>query len=475
MHEIQCPHCHKQFTIDEAGYAQIAQQVRGREFDKEVSERLQLAAREREQAVNLAVAKTATEAEKALGAKIAEIEVLKAKISAADLAKKEAVTSALAPIERERDALKFKLESVKSEQQLAITAATRELERDRDAAKALLATQAAESRLAFTQAVAVVEKQRDALRADVEKAGLERDLAINAQVEKHNQEKAFLQEQVERLKDFKAKQSTKMLGESLEQHLQIEFDRLRATAFPRAEFGKDNVVSTSGSKGDFIYRDFDVNRTEYVSIMFEAKNEADTTATKKRNTDFLKELDKDRTEKGCEYAILVSMLEPENELYNTGIVDVSHLHKKMYVIRPQFFIPMITLLRDASRDALAYKAELELVRSQNIDISNFEEELESFQQGFMRNYDLHERKFADALKEIDNTISRLQKVKEYLTSSSNNLRLANNKAQDLSVKKLTRRNPTMAGKFAELPPRTEKSRALVQAVVIETDDESELF
>ncbi|MBN2786311.1 MAG: DUF2130 domain-containing protein, partial [Pontiellaceae bacterium] len=254
---------------------------------------------------------------------------------------------------------------------------------------------------------------------------------------------------IERLRDMKARLSTKMVGETLEQHCETEFNRIRATAFPRAYFEKDNDAST-GSKGDYIFRDSDEAGTEIVSIMFEMKNENDGTATKKKNEDFLKELDKDRAEKGCEYAVLVSMLEPDSELYNTGIVDVFHRYPKMYVVRPQFFIPIITLLRNASMKSLEYKSELALVKAQNIDVTHFEDDLETFKSGFARNYDLASRKFKTAIDEIDKTITHLQKTKEALLGSENNLRLANNKAQDVTVKKLTRNNPTMAAKFEGL-------------------------
>ncbi|MBL4673738.1 MAG: DUF2130 domain-containing protein, partial [Arenicella sp.] len=255
--------------------------------------------------------------------------------------------------------------------------------------------------------------------------------------------------EIERLRDMKARLSTKMVGETLEQHCETEFNRIRATAFPNAYFEKDND-SRTGSKGDYIFRDSDESHTEIVSIMFEMKNENDETATKKKNEDFLKELDKDRNEKQCEYAVLVSLLEPDSELYNSGIVDVSHRYQKMYVIRPQFFIPMITLLRNAAQNSLKYKTELAIVKAQNVDITNFENELDEFRTGFARNYELASKKFKTAILEIDKTIDHLQKTKDALLGSENNLRLANNKADDLTVKKLTKKNPTMAAKFAEL-------------------------
>jgi hypothetical protein len=287
------------------------------------------------------------------------------------------------------------------------------------------------------------------LKNDLERSNMEKTLAEKSLTDKYETQLKDRDEAIDRLRDMKAKLSTKMVGETLEQHCETEFNRIRATAFPTAYFEKDNDAR-SGSKGDYIFRDLDGAGTESVSIMFEMKNESDETATKKKNEDFLKELDKDRNEKNCEYAVLVSLLEPESELYNTGIVDVSHRYPKMYVIRPQFFIPMITLLRNAAQNSLQYKNELAIVKEQNIDITNFESELDAFKTGFARNYDLASRKFKTAIEEIDKTITHLQKTKDALLGSENNLRLANNKADDLTVKKLTKNNPTMAAKFAEI-------------------------
>lgn len=294
-----------------------------------------------------------------------------------------------------------------------------------------------------------VEKERDALKANLVSAALEKELAEKSLKDKYETQIKDREDTIERLKDLKAKLSTKMIGETLEQHCEIEFNRIRPTAFPQAYFEKDNDAR-SGSKGDFIFRDLDDGGTEIVSIMFEMKNENDTTATKSRNEDFLKELDKDRNEKGCEYAVLVSLLEADNEFYNTGIVDVSYRYPKMYVIRPQFFITMITLLRNAALNSMKYKTELALVKAQNIDITNFENELESFKDKFARNYDLASRQFQTAIDEIDKSINHLQKTKDALLSTSNNLRLANDKAQDVTIKKLTKGNSTMAEKFNAL-------------------------
>ncbi|RJR29185.1 DUF2130 domain-containing protein [Candidatus Microgenomates bacterium] len=309
-----------------------------------------------------------------------------------------------------------------------------------------------EKKLAITEALKVVEKERDELIHKLDKKDSESKLLETSLRKEYENELKSKEEMIEYYKDLKVKLSTKMLGESLEQHCEIEFNKLRATAFQNANFGKDNDART-GSKGDYIFRDVDDQGTEIISIMFEMKNENDETSTKKKNEDFLKELDKDRNEKKCEYAVLVSLLETDNELYNTGIVDVSHLYPKMYVVRPQFFIPIITLLRNAAMNSLKYKTELALVRSQNVDITNFEDNMNKFKEGFAKNYDLASRKFMTAIEEIDKTIDHLQKTKAALLSSENNLRLANNKAEDLTIKRLTIGNPTMTKKFNELPEK----------------------
>jgi hypothetical protein len=314
--------------------------------------------------------------------------------------------------------------------------------------KAKLEAIKTQQKLAILEAVSLVEKERDELKSGLDRAALEKQVSEKSLKDKYETQIKDRDDTIERLKDLKARMSTKMVGETLEQHCENEFNGIRATAFQRAYFEKDNDART-GSKGDYIFRDYDDAGTESVSIMFEMKNQSDGTSTKKKNEDFFKELDKDRTEKNCEYAVLVSLLEPESDLYNSGIVDVSHRYSKMYVVRPQFFIPIITLLRNAAQNSLKYKTELALVKAQNIDITNFEEELEAFKTGFARNYELASKKFKTAIEEIDKTILHLQKTKSALLGSENNLRLANNKAGDLSVKKLTRRNPTMAAKFAE--------------------------
>ena len=391
MNEIQCPHCSKAFKVDETGYANILKQVYDHEFENQLSERL--TQKEREQASELKLAKM--DADSAIKNLKAEKEV---------------------EIERLRSTIREKESSV----QATVDKAVREM-----------------------------EKERDNLKNDLKNSKLEKENSENLLKDKYKTQIRDRDEAIERLKDMKAKLSTKMVGETLEQHCETEFNKLRSTAFQSAFFEKDNDAR-SGSKGDYIFKDHDENGTEIVSIMFEMKNEMDTTATKRKNEDFLQELDKDRNEKGCEYAVLVSLLEPESELYNTGIVDVFYRYPKMYVIRPQFFISMITLLRNAALNSLKYKTELALVREQNIDITNFETELDAFKTAFGRNYELASKKFTTAIAEIDKSISHLQKTKEALLSTDRNLRLANDKAQDVSVKRLTRKNPTMAAKFDEV-------------------------
>lgn len=402
MNEIICPHCKKAFKVDEAGFADIVKQVRDREFEQELRKREQLLEASKQGAVKLAEANLRNELQ-------------------AHTAKKEAD---LAEQKQRREAeiakLKSQLEAAETKQKLAVT-----------------------------EALQQVEKQRDELSHELRAKATEQKLLESTLKDKYESELRSKEEMIAYYKDMKARLSTKMVGESLEQHCEIEFNKLRATAFSNAYFEKDNDAR-SGSKGDYIYRENDDADNEIISIMFEMKNEGDETATKKRNEDFLRELDKDRTEKNCEYAVLVSLLEADNELYNTGIVDMSHKYKKTYVIRPQFFIPMITLLRNAALNSMQYKSELALVRAQNIDITNFEENMNKFKDGFARNYDLASRKFQAAVDGIDKTISQLQKTKENLLRSEDNLRLANKKAEDLTIKRLTKGNPTMAAKFESL-------------------------
>lgn len=460
MHEIICPHCGKAFKIDEAGYADILKQVRDKDFDKQLHERLELAEQEKRNAVEIAQAKAASQLQQAASAKDAEIQELKARLDAGEVARKLAVAEALNAIEKERDALANELEQARHEKlaasrlaeaqlanELQKTAAMKEIEIQE--LKAKLEASGIAQKLAVSEAVGVVEKERDELKNGLQRIELEKHLAEKSLKEKYEIQLRDRDDAIERLRDMKARLSTKMVGETLEQHCEIEFNRIRATAFPRAYFEKDNDAR-GGSKGDYIFRDMDEDGTEIVSIMFEMKNENDETATKKKNEDFLKELDKDRNEKGCEYAVLVSLLEPESELYNTGIVDVFHRYPKMYVIRPQFFMPIITLLRNAAMKSLAYKSELALVKAQNLDITRFETQLDDFKTAFGRNWRLASDGFEEAVKRIDEAIKDLEKTKDALYKSANNLRLANDKAEDLTIKKLTRGNPTMTAKFAEL-------------------------
>ena len=440
MHEIICPHCNKAFKIDEAGYANILKQVRDGDFDKQLHERLELAEREKRDAIALAEAKLAHELQGAAARKDAEIQALQAQLAAGEVARQLAVTEALAAVSKERDGLANELKN--------------ELERARNAQQAAAQLAEATRQLAVSAAVEVIARERDGLKNDLNLVTVKNQLEEKAIKEQYALQLRDRDGEIERLRDMKARLSTKMVGETLEQHCEIEFNRIRAAAFQRAHFEKDNDART-GSKGDYIFRDSDESGAEIVSIMFEMKNESDETATKpttkKRNEDFLRELDKDRTEKACEYAVLVSLLEPESELYNSGIVDVSHRYPKMYVVRPQFFVPLITLLRNAALNAMKYKSELALVRSQNVDITKFETHLDEFKTAFGRNWRLASEGFEEAVRRIDDAIKDLEKTKEALHKSANNLRLANDKADDLTIKKLTRGNPTMAAKFAELP------------------------
>lgn len=420
MNEIICPHCKKAFKIDEAGYADIQKQVRDQLFDEELRERLTVAYNEKESAIKLAESNLKNSFQAELSQKEKELIELRAK-SQSDLMERLADKDAAI-----RD-LEAKLQNAELDKKLTVSDSIKTIEKERDQLANELRNKATEAQLLEKS---LNEKFQDALRT--------KDEIIKIK-----------DEEIAMRKDMKLKLSTKMIGETLEQHCEIEFNKLRATAFQNAYFEKDNDAR-SGSKGDYIFREFDQAGNEIISIMFEMKNEGDETATKKRNEDFLKELDKDRTEKKCEYAVLVSLLEADNELYNTGIVDVSYRYPKMYVVRPQFFIPIITLLRNAAMNSLQYKAELALMRNQNIDITNFEDKINSFRDGFARNYDLASRKFQTAIEEIDKTILHLQKTKEALMSSENNLRLANNKAEELTIKKLTHGNPTMKAKFDAL-------------------------
>ena len=438
MNEIKCPHCQTVFTIDENSYADIVSQVRNKEFAEDVHKQLEFAKKqfETEKALAKEQEKRLYDEERAnFEQKILSLELA---LKNADVKEEKNVQEALHQKEKEFSALQAELDQLKQQLQFKEVELSQKFQEDLHAKERTILELKQEKELQQKEQ----EVQQTALKEKYE-------LELRSKKDQFELELKAKDEAIAFYKDFKAKQSTKMVGESLEQHCEIEFNRLRMTAFPRAEFGKDNDAKT-GSKGDYIYREYDENGIEILSIMFEMKNENDETATKKKNEHFFKELDKDRHEKQCEYAILVSLLEADNELYNTGIVDVSYQYPKLYVVRPQFFIPIITLLRNAALNSLQYKQELALMRDQHIDITHFEEDLETFKKGFARNYELASKKFQTAIDEIDKTIKSLEKTKAALLSSENNLRLANNKAEDLTVKKLVKNNPTMKQRFEEL-------------------------
>jgi hypothetical protein len=414
MNEIKCPHCQKTFNLDDAGYADILKQVRNHEFEIELEKREKELERQRQDALKLADAQANEKLQAALRTKDAELAELRSKVGA------------------EVSELRAQLSTFELQKTLAVKEAVSALEQDKNKLCAALDT----------------EKKLKDMELLSQKTALEEKL--RSEVERKNDELRLKDEAIERLRDFKARLSTKMLGETLEQHCEIEFNKLRPTAFNKnVYFEKDNDAS-GGTKGDYIYKEADDNNTEFISIMFEMKNEQEDGGAKKKNEDFFKKLHEDRLKKGCEYAVLVSMLEPENEFYNAGIVDVSYRYPKMYVVRPQAFIPIITLLRNAALNSLQYRTELELVKAQNIDVTNFEERLNQFKNGFSRNYQLASDKFQAAIKDIDKSIAALMKVKENLIGSENNLRLANDKADEITIKKLTHGNNTMKQKFDEL-------------------------
>lgn len=480
--EIKCPHCGEAFTVDESGYAAILNQVRDQEFQREVDARVSLAEKSREQEVALAV----TKAEEALRAQIAErdgqiaaqaerfkaqakdfqlaaqnekselekqVESLRAQLSSkdgeAEVARKLAVSDAVAAeterlraVERERDELAQKLESERAQASMSTQIAVQRAEAAAKDAQVAVECERDDLRGKVERARDELEAQKTRAEAELARARAEAQAQLAEKLRAKDELIADREREIERIQDMRARLSTKMLGESLEQHCEIEFNRLRPTAFPRAYFEKDNEV-VEGTKGDFVFRDFDEEGNEIVSIMFEMKNEADDSIHRKTNESHFKKLDADRRKKGCEYAVLVSLLEPDNELYAAGITDVSYRFEKMYVIRPQFFIPLITLLRNAALSSMEARRELALVRQQNIDVTNFEDQLADFKDKFGRNYRLASERFAKAIDEIDKSIDHLQKIKEHLLGSERNLRLANDKAEDLTVKKLTRKNPTM--------------------------------
>ena len=479
MSEIVCPHCHTPFTVDESGYAAILSQVRDQEFQRELAERERLLEESRSQAVELAVA---AEREK-LTQQMAEQQAADAAALAEEQQKLVAHTEQFKTQAKDFQ-LKAATERAELEKQLETLRAQLAVQQQQASMEVQLAVQKTEA--AAKDAQVAVERERDDLAARLER---EREALVRVEAE----HKATLAEklaakdeliadrdrEIERIRDMKARLSTKMLGETLEQHCDIAFNQLRPTAFPRAYFEKDNEV-VEGTKGDFVFRDFDEDGNEIISIMFEMKNEADDSTHKKTNESHFKKLDADRTKKGCEYAVLVSLLEPENELYNNGITDVSYRYDKMYVVRPQFFIPIITLLRNAALSSMEYRKELALVRQQNIDVTHFEDQLADFKDKFGRNYRIASDKFRKAIEEIDKSIDHLQKIKDNLLGSENQLRLANDKAEDLTVKKLTRKNPTMKALFDEarearevdgsgLPDAESDQPALAETEILDED------
>jgi hypothetical protein len=478
MQEIKCPKCEEIFQVDESGYAAIVKQVRDKEFSKEISVRENQFEAEKENAIALTKLEVEKEFKDKFAKKELEIAELKSKIVEEQNSKKTVIKEteiekenaiALTKLEVEKEfkdklakkeleitELKSKIAEELNSKKISIKEAEAEKDKEIVELKNKLENFNKDKELEITKIInekdsEISKKDASIKQLKAESALTEKKFQLSEQSIKAQYETQlrFKDEEIERYKDFKAKLSTKMLGETLEQHCETSFNQLRAIGFKNAYFEKDNDART-GSKGDYIYRDYDSEGSEMISIMFDMKNEADTTAKKKKNVDFLKELDKDRKEKNCEYAVLVSMLEPENELYNCGIVDMSHHYEKMYVVRPQFFIPIITLLRNAALNSLEYKRELNLVKAQNVDVSNFEAAMNDFKDKFSKNYELASKKFKLAIEEIDKTIDHLQKTKEALLSSENNLRLANNKAEDLTIKKLTKNNPTMQAKFEEL-------------------------
>ena len=417
---VKCPNCKEVFKVDDSVYTDIVKQIRDQQFQDELNNRLESANKEKQSALQLKESELKIAFQQQLAEKQSEIEALKHK-------SKSELVDEVSKKERQIQDLQSKIDKAETEKKLELQNAVNELEKQKN------------------------QLVNDVKLKEAEKENLEKSLKEDFRRELDHVAKdlKLKNEEIERLKDYKQKLSTKMIGETLEQHCETEFNKLRATAFQNAYFEKDNNAS-DGTKGDYIYKELDQNSNEIISIMFEMKNENDNTSTKKKNEDFFAKLDKDRRDKGCEYAILVSLLEADNELYNTGIVDVSYKYEKMYVVRPQFFIPIITLLRNAGMKSLEYKTELSVIRNQNVDITNFEDKINDFKTGFARNYDLASRQFKTAITEIDTTIKHLEKVKEALNSSVNNLRLANNKADDLTIKKLTHSNPTMKQKFDNL-------------------------
>lgn len=495
MQEIKCPKCGEVFQVDESGYAAILKQVRDSEFQKEIKQREKNFTSEMKLAIDLAVKEKENEKQKELAELHAKLEAQKAEQELALATKDSEIEKLIEKSKADEEKAKLKNEQLIKGRETEIEIALSKLRNEKDTEIATLKAQIEasdfntasalkeaaaqtqieiskkeveiselktklqasefDSKIAVQEAVREKDTQIIELQQEIEKEKLAAELQEKSVAEQHKKELALKEEQIAYYRDFKAKQSTKMVGESLEQHCLMEFNRIRSVAFRNAYFEKDNDAR-SGSKGDFIFRENSDDGYEFISIMFEMKNEMDETASKHKNEDFLKELDKDRNEKKCEYAVLVSLLEPDNELYNGGIVDVSYRYPKMYIIRPQFFIPLISILRNAALNSLEYKTQLAIVQNQNIDITNFENEMNDFKNKFARNYDLASRRFKEAIDEIDKTIQHLQKTKDALLGSENNLRLANNKAQDLTIKRLTKNNPTMQAKFAALEVSSEE-------------------
>lgn len=443
MNKIVCPHCNTAFTVNETEYSQLLDQVRGAEFEKELHDRL---ARETE----LVAEKAKHQLQLTIGEKDQEIQDLSAQLQQLATQSDLERSQALAQKDQELVALRAKLDYLAQQTDQEVRSAIAQKNQEILELKAELDKVGLAKDLELQQAVARVEKERDAVQSALALQEQKQELALATSRQEYELQLKAANEQVEFYKNFKAQQSTKAIGESLELYAEAEFNKVRHLAFPNAYFEKDNQLSERGSKGDYIYREIDETGVEILSIMFEMKNEADGTVKKHKNEDFFKELDKDRREKGCEYAVLVSMLEADNDYYNIGIVDVSHKYEKMYVVRPQFFIQLIGLLRNAAFNSLRYKQELALVKEQHIDITHFEEDLATFKAAFAKNYHSASNNFQKAIDEIDKAIKRMEAVKAALTTSENQLRLANNKLEDVSVKKLTRKNPTMQAKFAAL-------------------------
>ena len=455
MNEIKCPKCNEVFKVDQAGFADILKQVKDSEFDRELKVRLDIAERDKLEAIKLAEAHLKNTQQAELAEKDKLLAELIAKFDKADTEKKLAVNEAIQNAEKEKELKDKQLMQLKLDNEIALSTQLGNKDKLLAELKAKLENLEVEKKLAIAEATRPLEKQRDELANEIktkelEKQGLENSLRQQFASEIQNRDAIirYKEDEIARVRDMKQKLSTKMLGETLEQHCEIEFNKLRATAFQHSYFEKDNDAS-SGTKGDYIFKETDEENNEIISVMFEMKNEGDETNNKKKNEDFFDKLDKDRIKKNCEYAVLVSLLEADNELYNSGIVDVSHRYPKMYVIRPQFFIPIITFLRNAAMNSLQYKAELTKVRNQNLDITNFEEKLNKFRDGFSKNYLSAQSHFQEAIKKIDVSIAAMLKVKEELTTSENQFRLANEKAEDLTIKKLTYGNPTMKAKFEE--------------------------